>query len=86
MKEEGAVIIDVRSEMEYSMGKLSKSKNIPLQIIGNKEDYIKGLKKPIIFCCATGSRSGRATNYFKQKGVSAINGGGWKSLLFTEKL
>jgi rhodanese-related sulfurtransferase len=35
------------------------------------------LKQPIIFCCASGNRSGQATQYFKQLGYECENGGSW---------
>jgi rhodanese-related sulfurtransferase len=40
-------------------------------------DEIKQMKTPIIFCCASGGRSGQATHYFKSIGVDCENGGGW---------
>lgn len=73
----GAVLIDVRTPAEYSNGKPVNSKNIPLDKIGGKIDKIKKLNKPIVLCCQSGMRSGRATSMLKNKGVEAYNGGGW---------
>ncbi|MBL4593174.1 MAG: rhodanese-like domain-containing protein [Flavobacteriales bacterium] len=73
----GAILIDVRTPREYSNGKPTNSKNIPLDKIGGKIDKIKKLNKPIVLCCASGMRSGRATSMLKSNGIDAYNGGGW---------
>ncbi len=73
----GAVLIDVRTPGEFSQGKVSGSKNVPLDKIGGKIDNIKKLNKPIVLCCASGMRSSRATSVLKQNGIDAYNGGSW---------
>jgi len=73
----GAILIDVRSQTEYAQGKPANSKNIPLDKIESKIDKIKKLKKPIVLCCQSGMRSGRATSILKSQGIEAYNGGGW---------
>lgn len=76
----GAIIIDVRTKMEFSQGAIPGSKNIPLQIINGRIKEIKKHNKPIIACCASGMRSGTAATILKGQGIEAINGGGWFSL------
>ncbi|MBU3742321.1 MAG: rhodanese-like domain-containing protein [Candidatus Kapabacteria bacterium] len=75
----GAVIIDVRTRQEYSGGHVAGSKNIPLQELG---PHIASLPadKPIVFCCASGGRSGQATSMASQAGKEAYNGGPWTSV------
>jgi rhodanese-related sulfurtransferase len=70
-------IIDVRTRAEFIGGHVNGSINIPLQEITNHIEEIKGMKQPIIFCCASGGRSGQATQYFKSLGVNCENGGSW---------
>ena len=70
-------IIDVRTMAEFSGGHVNGSINIPLQEITNYIVEIKGMEDPIIFCCASGGRSGQATQYFKSIGVNCENGGSW---------
>jgi rhodanese-related sulfurtransferase len=70
-------IIDVRTPAEFSGGHVAGSINIPLQEIGNRIEEVKAMPQPILFCCASGMRSGQATNYFKSIGVDCENGGGW---------
>lgn len=76
----GATIIDVRSPQEYKSGHPTNSINIPLDQIPNKLDKIKKLKAPILVCCASGMRSGRAKGMIAQIGVEVHNAGSWKNL------
>ena len=78
--DEGAVIIDVRTIGEYRGGHVAGSKNIPLQELQQKEKEILKMNKPVVFCCASGGRSGQATNYFKSKGLKCENGGPWTTV------
>jgi len=76
----GATILDVRTKVEYQSGHLRNSINIP---VGNLEQNIKKLNKnkPIITCCASGSRSASARRILKSKGFEQVyNGGSWYSL------
>ena len=70
-------IIDVRTPAEFMGGNVSGSLNIPLQTILDHVEDIKQMKEPIIFCCASGNRSGQAAQYFKSLGVNCENGGSW---------
>ena len=80
MKEKDAVVIDVRTPAEFAGGHVKDSKNYPLQNIKSKANEIKKLNKPVIFCCASGMRSGQATQMFKKQGVECMNGGSWQSV------
>ena len=77
----GALLIDVRTPKEFSQGNVSGSQNIPLDKIEGKLKNIKELKKPIVLCCASGMRSGRATSILKQNGIEAYNGGSWNKFV-----
>jgi rhodanese-related sulfurtransferase len=70
-------IIDVRTRAEFAGGHVAGSINIPLQEITGHIEEIKAMAQPIIFCCASGNRSGQATHYFQSLGVDCENGGGW---------
>ena len=70
-------IIDVRTRAEYSGGHVQGSINIPLQEITQHIDEIRAMAQPIVFCCASGGRSGQATHYFQSIGVECENGGSW---------
>jgi len=74
------IIIDVRTREEFESGNIEGSKNIPVQEILEHVEEIKAIKSPIVFCCASGQRSGMAAQYFKEQGVDCSNGGGWREL------
>ena len=70
-------IIDVRTHAEFTGGHVAGSINIPLQEIAGRVEEVKAMPQPILFCCASGMRSGQATQYFKSLGLDCENGGGW---------
>ncbi|GAA4960220.1 rhodanese-like domain-containing protein [Algibacter aquimarinus] len=72
----GAVIIDVRTELEWEQGHLNNAIHIPLSDLKNQIDDIKQLKKPVIAHCKSGVRSARATKLLKFYKIEAVNGGG----------
>lgn len=76
----GAVVIDVRSEGEFGSGHVKDSKNIPLNKLANRLDSIKKMNRQVVCVCASGMRSSQATNFLKQNGVDAINGGSWNQV------
>lgn len=78
IREGHARIIDVRSPMEYMGGHVAQSENIPLQDIPSRLTELLQEDKMIIFCCASGNRSGQATAFYQANGgKNAINGGSW---------
>jgi rhodanese-related sulfurtransferase len=78
----GAVIIDVRSPGEYDRGKVPGSMNIPVDRIQANTERIKSMKKPVVLCCASGTRSSIAKRILKASGLSEVyNGGSWESVL-----
>ena len=77
---EGAIIIDVRSPLEYDSGHIKGSKNIPLETLKNRISEIRNYNKAIITVCQSGMRSGTAKSFLQSNGISAINGGSWLSL------
>ena len=70
-------IVDVRTPGEFFGGNVEGSINIPLQEVVEREAEIMALNQPVLFCCASGGRSGQAAQYFKSKGLDCENGGGW---------
>lgn len=76
----GAQIIDVRTENEFRGGNIPESVNIPLQSLHKSLARIKK-DKPVITCCASGMRSASAQSILKSNGFTEVyNGGGWMSL------
>lgn len=76
--DQGAVIIDVRTVQEFRMGKIQGSINIPYEQISHKLGKIKKYKKPIVLCCASGSRSAAAAGMLRNAGLANVyNGRSW---------
>ena len=79
-------IIDVRTRAEFNGGHVNGSINIPLQEITEHIEELKTMEQPIVFCCASGGRSGQATQYFKSLGVNCENGGSWLDVNYQNSL
>lgn len=78
------LIVDVRTQSEFSRGNVNGSINIPLHEL---EDRVEELKtdKTVVMCCASGCRSGQAVAFLQAEGIEAYNGGGW-SMVAAQKL
>ena len=80
LKQDGALIIDVRTPDEFASGHIQGSINIPLNKISTKVSELKKKNRPIITCCRSGSRSGMAKTTLADAGCTVYNGGAWNSL------
>lgn len=78
--EHGAVIVDVRTKVEYQAGHIENSINVPLDIIKAEAERLKNLNKPIITVCRSGNRSEIARSILTAAGLEAYNGGAWTTL------
>jgi rhodanese-related sulfurtransferase len=77
IKEKQGTIVDVRTPVEFMGGNVAGSINIPLQEIQQRLEEVKNLKQPLVLCCASGNRSGQATQFLTQQGIECCNGGSW---------
>ena len=76
-----ATIIDVRTPREFMMGNVKGSKNIPLDEVSSRIEEFKSIEGNVVLCCASGGRSGQATIFLQQSGISNVyNGGGWQTV------
>jgi len=79
--EQGALVVDVRSKGEYAAGARPGSLNIPL---GELERNLSRLDpaKPVIVCCASGTRSAMAAGILRKNGFkNVLNAGPWQNTL-----
>ncbi len=82
IKENAGTIVDVRTPEEFMGGNVVGSINIPVHELGDRLAEVKGLKTPLILCCASGGRSGMATQMLQQQGVDCMNAGSWLDVNF----
>ena len=83
---EGAPVVDVRSEGEFSGGHLEGAKNIPVGEVSARlpefEALVGGDKsKPIVVYCGSGKRAAAAKKTLTEAGFSnVVNGGGYDAM------
>jgi len=77
MLSKGALLIDVRSREEFNAGHAPKAINIPLQLLIQSRDTLKG--KTVITVCKSGARSAMAVSMLQKEGVNAFDGGAWNN-------
>lgn len=78
LKNNEALIVDVRTPGEFMGGHVNGSINIPLQEIMQRKEELAAQSKPIILCCASGNRSGQAEMLLRAAGIKeCYNGGSW---------
>ena len=78
--EKDAVILDVRTLVEWDEGHIEKAKHIVLNLIPLEIERIKSWEKPVIAVCKSGGRSGQAAQFLAQNGIDVINGGPWQNV------
>ena len=77
---EGAQVVDVRSLAEFAGGHAAGSVNIPLAEIGERAQELDR-NRPVIVCCASGTRSALAAHRLRGRGFTkVVNAGSWRSL------
>lgn len=70
---EDAQIVDVREVAEFVSGHLPEARNIPLAKLAERIGELEKFKdKPVLLCCASGMRSGKAGGELKKQGFSKI--------------
>lgn len=75
----GAVLLDVRTEEEFSDGRVPGSRNVPLPTIPTIEGIITDKDTPVFVYCLSGGRSNRAAAFMKKIGYTNVtNIGGIK--------
>ena len=71
---EDAQVIDVREAEEFAAGHLPEAKNVPLAKLADRVNEIERFKdKPVIVCCASGMRSGKACGELRKLGFAKIH-------------
>lgn len=78
----GPMIVDVRTEEEYSYGAIPGAINIPLDDLEDQIDKFDSKDRHVILYCASGARSAYAVQIMKAYGFTNVeNGGDRKSVV-----
>ena len=81
LKKNGALLLDVRTAVEFSNGNAPGTLNIPLQELGGRLSEIPK-SSPVVLCCASGTRSGMAKLLLMKNGYKQVfNIGPWGNFL-----
>lgn len=68
----GAILLDVRTEEEFSEGHIEGSVNLPLDRITSVGKTVKDKSTPLYVFCYSGSRSSQAVAYLKKAGYTDV--------------
>lgn len=69
-----AQVIDLRDAADFAGGHLVGAHNIPAAKLGESAAELEKLKgKPLIVCCATGARSGKAAATLRKQGFGPVH-------------
>ena len=69
----GAPVIDVREPDEYETVHVPGVQLIPLATVPDRVDEVPATDGPIYVICAKGGRSYRAAEFYRSKGIDAVN-------------
>lgn len=79
-REQGAIILDVRTPTEYAQGHIPEAVNLPLDSIDQAERFVPAKNALVYVYCQSGMRSSKACAYMKAAGFSnVVNTGGMRS-------
>jgi len=79
--QQGALVIDVRTQSEFSAGHYPGALNIPVQDLGGRLGELGDKKRAIVVYCASGMRSAQAAKRLAAANFTDVtNAGGLRSL------
>lgn len=71
---EDALVLDVREPDEFAAGHLPEAMSIPVAKLAERVAELEKYKsKPIVVCCASGMRSGKACGELKKHGFEKLH-------------
>lgn len=79
LRARGAVVVDVRTPMEFRGGHAEGALNLPMDQLADLAGKLDK-SRPVLLCCASGARSASAARLLRKKGFEAFNAGPWTRL------
>jgi rhodanese-related sulfurtransferase len=70
--QEGALLLDVRSEREFATGHLPGAVNVPVTQLAAQLATLSDKRRPVVVYCASGMRSTRAASLLREAGFSRV--------------
>ena len=71
--ENGALLLDVRSEGEYAAGAIEGSLNIPIHELAGRMDELGDKDREIVIYCQSGGRSAMGKRLLERNGFSQVH-------------
>ena len=68
----GAVLLDVRTQQEYSEGHIPGSENVPLQTLDKVRSVVENKDTELFVYCYSGARSRQAASALRQMGYTNV--------------
>lgn len=73
MNESNTLILDVRSQSEYSQGYIGRAKHVPIEQLANRVSELEKFKAdPVLVYCRSGQRAAMGCRVLKKAGFSQI--------------
>jgi rhodanese-related sulfurtransferase len=72
---QGAVLVDVRSQAEFDAGHIRDARHLPQEQVAGAGELLKKFKdkdKVVVACCESGMRSGAAARVLRSQGFSKV--------------
>jgi rhodanese-related sulfurtransferase len=70
---QGAVLVDVRSQAEFDAGHIRDARHLPQEQLAGAGESLKKFKdKVVVACCESGMRSGAAARVLRSQGFSKV--------------
>lgn len=70
---QGALLVDVRTQAEFDSGHIRDARHLPQEQVGSSAETLKKYKdKVIVACCESGMRSGAAARVLRTQGFTKV--------------
>jgi rhodanese-related sulfurtransferase len=73
VREQGALLLDVRSTAEFGGGHMDGAVNLPVDQVSRIASVEPDHERPIVVYCRSGARSARAAQVLRQSGYSNVH-------------
>jgi len=80
VREESALLVDVRSPAEFGGGHADGAINLPLQQLGSRLSELPR-DRPVVLYCRSGARSASAASMLSGQGFTVYDAGGLSSVM-----